>query len=45
MLAISWLNWWLFDDMGPTGANRCFAGDNCGVCSTEWDIQWKMKPM
>jgi hypothetical protein len=44
VLAIAWLNWWLFDDMGPTGKGY-FVGDNCGVCSTMWDIQWKMKPM
>jgi dienelactone hydrolase len=43
VLAISWLNWWLFDDMGPTGKGY-FVGDSCGVCSTMWDIQWKMKP-
>jgi dienelactone hydrolase len=44
VLAIAWLNWWLFDDMGPTGKGY-FVGDSCGVCSTMWDIQWKMKPM
>jgi hypothetical protein len=44
VLAIAWLNWWLFDDMGPTGKGY-FVGDQCGVCSTKWDIMWKMKPM
>jgi dienelactone hydrolase len=44
VLAIAWLNWWLFDDMGPTGKGY-FVGDQCGVCSTMWDIMWKMKPM
>lgn len=43
VLAIAWLNWWLFDDMGPTGKGY-FVGDQCGVCSTDWDIMWKMKP-
>jgi dienelactone hydrolase len=42
-LAIAWLNWWLFDDMGPTGKGY-FVGDQCGVCGSMWDIMWKMKP-
>jgi hypothetical protein len=44
-MAIAWLRWHLLRDEGATGKGM-FIGDSCGFCSSsEWDIQWKMKPM
>ena len=43
-VAIGWLRWHLFDDLGATGKGM-FVGPSCGLCSgTQWDIQWKKKP-
>ena len=43
-VALGWLRWHLFDDLGATGKGM-FIGPNCGLCSgTQWDIQWKKKP-
>jgi hypothetical protein len=43
---VAWINWWLLDDMGPTGKGM-FIGNNCGLCdTTKWTLQWNaMKPM
>lgn len=43
---VAWINWWLLDDMGPTGKGM-FIGNNCGLCDTsKWTLQWNaMKPM
>jgi hypothetical protein len=42
-LATAWLRWHLLNDEGPSGKGMV-AGDNCGLCNSEWDIQWKMEP-
>jgi hypothetical protein len=43
---VAWINWWLLDDLGPTGKGM-FIGNNCGLCdTTKWTLQWNaMKPM
>jgi hypothetical protein len=43
---VAWINWWLLDDLGPTGKGM-FIGNNCGLCdTTKWTLQWNaLKPM
>jgi hypothetical protein len=43
---VAWINWWLLDDMGPTGKGM-FIGANCGLCDTSvWTLQWNaLMPM
>lgn len=42
-MARAWLRWHLLNDEGATGKGM-FIGDACGFCSSEWTIEWKMKP-
>ena len=40
---VAWMRWHLLDDQGATGKGM-FIGDNCGLCGSEWNLMWKMKP-
>lgn len=42
-IAVAWLRWQLLVDEGATGKGM-FIGDSCGLCSSQWDLMWKMKP-
>lgn len=42
-LALAWIRWHLLDDQGAMGKGM-FIGDACGLCSSEWMLEWKNKP-
>jgi hypothetical protein len=42
-MAIAWVRWHLLKDEGATGKGM-FIGDSCGLCTSTWDMKWKMKP-
>jgi hypothetical protein len=41
---VAWMRWHLLDDQGATGKGM-FIGDKCGLCGTDWTLQWKKAPM
>jgi hypothetical protein len=41
--AVGWLRWHLLGDTGATGKGL-FSGASCGLCDSDWDLQWKNEP-
>jgi hypothetical protein len=41
---LAWLRWHLMNDEGATGKGM-FIGSSCGLCGSEWTMQWKNEPM
>lgn len=39
-VGVAWLNWQLRDDQTAKGRGM-FLGPSCGICNTQWQIQYK----